>query len=176
MSPLWCKNHKRMHNADYLTYPSMQQLAQMRVDRGQMERSIVSYTYIQICRQTLSDACGESMSAQTLRFSLGDDLGAQSMAVAFMHLMRNNFNENTGLNGPALTFAKDEFEAFINWIQRNNISLAAPATTAGLSAATRQWIGNINSGCPRSLWFAYAINQPAYANFKNDLKSWRFNA
>lgn len=165
-----------MNNADYLRYPSLQQLAQIGADRAQMERSVVSFTYIQICRQTLSDVCGESMSAQTLRFSLGDDLGAQSMAVAFMHLMRNNFNENTGLNGLALTFAKDEFEAFINWIQRNNISLATPATTSGLSVATRQWIGNITPSCPRSLWFAYAINQTAYARFKNDLKSWRFNS
>lgn len=165
-----------MHNADYLTYPALEQLALMRVDRGQMERSILSYEYIQICRQTLSDVCGESMSDPVIRFSLGDDLGAQALAGTLIYLMGNSFNEKTGLNGPALTFAKDELEAFNKWCLRNNVSLPAPATIADLSNATTQWIGSINSGCPRSLWFSYAINQPAYAIFKNDLKSWRYNA
>lgn len=162
-----------MTTANYLRYPSLQKLIQAGAGRPQMERAAVSYTYVQLCRQTLHEACSESMLDPALRFSLGDDLGANSLAVTFMHLVRNNFTEDTGLRGPILAFAMDEFNALISWIQRNGINLPLPATTDGLTIVTQRWIGNISKQCPRSLWFSYAINQPAFIALKGDLKAWR---
>jgi hypothetical protein len=163
-----------MSNANYLTYPEITELARMGADSGQIERSVVSWSYVQLCRQTMQDACGESMASLPMRLALGEDLGAKELAVVFLHLFRLNFKEQTGLNGPILTFAQDEFDAFGMWVTRNGITLPQPVTGASLATVTQSWIGSISAQCPRSLWLSFALKQPAYSTLRADLKSWSF--
>jgi hypothetical protein len=163
-----------MPNATYLTYPEMTELVRVGADRGQVERSVVSWTYVQLCRQVLSDVDKESTMEFTIRsLALGPDLGANSLAVALLHLARENFKEKSGLNGPILALASDEYVAFGMWVTRNNIKLPQPVTAASLATVTKQWIGEIGPHCPRSLWQSYALRQPAYAGLRKDLLEWR---
>lgn len=163
-----------MANAAYLTYPEMAELVRTGADRGQLERSVVSWTYVQLCRQVLCDVDNEKLAEFTMRsLTLGPDLGANSLAVILLHLARENFKEKTGLNGPILSLANDEYVAFGMWVNRNGIQLPQPVTAATLSTVTKQWIGEIGAHCPRSLWQSYALRQPAYAELRKDLLEWR---
>lgn len=170
-----------MAKARYLDYPDLQSLMASGASRKQIEKSLVSYSYLMLCRHALQELLREKLADISITFSLGDDLGAESLAVLFIHMKLPMFTEPSSLNGPIKELADRESEAFEKWAKRTqgfewpNDATALVKMVDRITSHCRQWIGDFTPAAPRSLWFVESIKSVDRIELRRDLRDWTFN-
>lgn len=166
-----------MANANYLSYPRLESLLATGIGRQQIERSLSSYAYVILCRETMQERMGERLDDPSIGV-IGESNGEENLAAIFYYLSVNSFNESTGLNGPIKSFAEQELIAFKSWAEEKHGFILTSdvqnmmAIFGEIRRITKLWIDNISPQAPRTLWFIYAIQDPANKQLRSDLKEW----
>lgn len=170
-----------MAKARYLEYPDFMTLMASGASRKQVEKALVSYSYVMLCRHALQELLKERLADPSILFSLGDDLGAQQLAGLFIYMKLPMFSEPSSLNGPIKELADRESEAFEQWVKRTqgfewpNDATALVKMADRITSLCRQWVGDFTASAPRSLWFVGSIQSVDRIELRRDLRDWTFN-
>ena len=170
-----------MAKARYLDYPDLQSLMSSGASRKQIEKSLASYSYLMLCRHALQELLREKLADISIPFSLGDDLGAESLAVIFIYMKLPMFAEPSSLNGPIKELADREREAFEQWAKRTqgfewpHDATALVKMVDRITSLCRQWVGDFTPSAPRSSWFVESIQSVDRIELRRDLRDWTFN-
>jgi hypothetical protein len=149
--------------------------------RKQIEKSLASYSYLMLCRHALQELLREKLADISIPFSLGDDLGAESLAVIFIYMKLPMFAEPSSLNGPIKELADRESEAFEQWAKRTrgfewpHDATALVKMVDRITSLCRQWVGDLTPSAPRSSWFVESIQSVDRIELRRDLRDWTFN-
>ncbi len=167
-----------MAKARYLDYPDAMTMMASGASRRQIEKAMASYSYVMLCRHALQELLQEKLADPSVVFSLGDDLGAQDLAVLLIYMRLPMFSEASCLNGPIKEFADRESEAFQAWAsQTQRFEWPHDATALAkladrIASLCRMWIGNFSATAPRSAWFLENIQSPGRLQLRCDLRDW----
>ena len=162
-----------MPNVAYLCYPDLETLMRAGASRDQFERSLASYAYVQLCRQTLQDSCGVNLSQHAFIMTIGSDKGAINLATVLAYLVAGKYQNTSELNGPILSLAYSEADAFQEWLGYKIPKDISKVNMDPLTQATSRWLADLSPHAPRTLWFSETINSSTYSKLRADLVDWK---
>jgi len=138
-------------------------------------RSMLSWTYLVVVRETMLATCPDRY-----RFKAGfrrentDVAGfGEKLAGIFLFAYDYGFRGPDELSGPLLSFFEEELAAFVAWAgEHGAVGIRLWQEPGLLAGMTTRWYDDLSPSAPRQLWFKATWLSGGHAQLFSDLETW----